>query len=150
MQQKKEEKQQGEEQGHYFIDGWGIVPTDTIQFEGSLIKYPIASIDYDNDTIVLESSATWSDGQGIALSYAGSKPDFGVYERMFIYETKFGTIETNSISENIIPFLYGEWCNPCSLYISVDSASGSNGERDTLFGNYGETDTLIVKTITAE
>jgi hypothetical protein len=37
-------------------------------------------IDYDSNTITLDSPLSWAAGTGVSLPYFGSKPDQGVYE----------------------------------------------------------------------
>ena len=72
----------------YFFDGWGLVdaiPTadisgDVIQLEGQTQKATIINIDYNTNTITVDTSLTWTTGQGVSLEYSGSAPDQGAYE----------------------------------------------------------------------
>jgi hypothetical protein len=64
----------------YFVDGWGIVPGDTIQLLGSAQTARITSINPATRAISLSSSLTWTSGQGIAMAYAGTAPDIGAFE----------------------------------------------------------------------
>jgi hypothetical protein len=66
----------------YFMDGWGIseVQGDEIQLFGTLQKARIINIDYSTNTITVNSSLTWTQGQGISLAYEGTAPDVGAYE----------------------------------------------------------------------
>lgn len=66
----------------YFTDGWGIpgVNGDEIQILGTFQKARIVKIDYDANRITVAASLSWTQGQGIALSYAGAAPDVGAFE----------------------------------------------------------------------
>jgi len=71
----------------YFFDGWGmsVIPTATIQgdemqLEGQSQRARITNVDYSTNTITVDTSLTWTEGQGIALAYNGSAPDQGAYE----------------------------------------------------------------------
>jgi PKD repeat protein len=66
----------------YFMDGWGIdgVSGDLIQIFGTSQKARITKVDYTTNTITLDTSMTWTQGQGVALAYIGSAPDAGAYE----------------------------------------------------------------------
>lgn len=68
------------EDGGYFIDGYGITEGDEIQFEGQTQKTRIVSLNYDTNTLTLESAMTWAPGVGVNLPYSGARPDQGVYE----------------------------------------------------------------------
>lgn len=62
----------------YFTDGYGIVTGDTIQVGNQTAI--ITSINYDTNTLALDRSISWTNGQGVSLPYNGSKPDIGAYE----------------------------------------------------------------------
>jgi len=66
----------------FFMDGWGIsgVDGDEIQIVGTSQKARITSINYSTNAMTVDTSLTWTTGQGIALSYVGSAPDPGAYE----------------------------------------------------------------------
>ncbi|NIO22624.1 MAG: hypothetical protein GTN38_01170, partial [Candidatus Aenigmarchaeota archaeon] len=64
----------------YFIDGFGIVEGDLIQFQGQTTTARITNVNYDTNTITVNTPLTWTSGQGVSLSYSGSAPDIGVYE----------------------------------------------------------------------
>lgn len=64
----------------YFMDGWGIINGDTIQLEGQSTTATITNVDYDTNTIIVDTSLTWTQGVGISLAYNGSAPDQGVNE----------------------------------------------------------------------
>lgn len=72
----------------FFMDGWGIVEPDRIQLEGQGEAVAITEVDYDTGTISVDSPLDWTQGQGVALAYAGSAPDVGAYE--------YGQLETCS------------------------------------------------------
>jgi len=54
------------------------VPGDTIQLQGQASTVVITSI--SGNTITVNRSLTWTNRQGVALSYSGSAPDVGAYE----------------------------------------------------------------------
>jgi len=64
----------------YFMDGWGIVEGDLIQLQGQPTRGRIVSVDYDGNTLTLDTALTWEDGQGVSLAYEGKAPDIGAYE----------------------------------------------------------------------
>jgi hypothetical protein len=68
------------EDARYFMDGWGIIEGDLIQLEGETQKVRITHVDYDNNTITVDSNISWNQGQGVSLAYEGSAPDIGAYE----------------------------------------------------------------------
>jgi hypothetical protein len=66
----------------YFTDGWGItgVLGDEIQILGTSQRARITLVNYSTNTITVDTTLTWTEGQGISLSYAGPAPDIGAYE----------------------------------------------------------------------
>ncbi len=65
---------------HYFIDGWGIIEGDIIQFENQSESARIISVDYTNNIISIDRSLTWSNNQGVSLKFNGLAPDIGPFE----------------------------------------------------------------------
>lgn len=74
---------------HYFYDSYNINGEigDTIQLEAggqldvNVQTATILSIDYQQNTLVLDEALQWSAGQGVSLLYAGSAPDVGAFEK---------------------------------------------------------------------
>ena len=66
----------------YFYDGFGISGEsgDQIQLEGQATPVRIVGIDYDSNTLTLESPITFAHGQGVALPFNGDRPDLGAFE----------------------------------------------------------------------
>ncbi len=64
----------------WFMDGFGFVDGDKIQLEEETTTAMITHIDYTTNTITVNSSLTWDEGQGVSLVYQGSAPDIGAYE----------------------------------------------------------------------
>jgi parallel beta-helix repeat protein len=66
----------------YFYDGFGIPGEvgDMIQLEGQSQAVRIVSVDFNNHTLTVETSISWSDGQGVSLKYTGNAPDLGSCE----------------------------------------------------------------------
>lgn len=73
----------------YFFFPWGSMDGeilgaalvgDTIQFEGQTSTAIITSIDYDTNTITVDQTVSWTQGDGVALEYNGTAPDIGAYE----------------------------------------------------------------------
>ncbi len=66
----------------YFYDGFGISGEvgDLIRLDGQTVTARIVTVDYDTHTLTLNTSLTWTAGQGISLAYSGSAPDIGAYE----------------------------------------------------------------------
>ncbi len=66
----------------FFYDGWGIPGErgDVIQLEGAKRIMRIVRIDYDTNTITVNGTVSWKNGQGLSLPYSGKAPDLGAYE----------------------------------------------------------------------
>ena len=69
------------EDARYFMDGWGLIKGDLIQFENQSKTYRVTNVNYNNGTITINSSnASWSKGLGIGLPYKSNRPDLGAFE----------------------------------------------------------------------
>jgi len=68
------------EDAGYFIDGWNMIEGDEIQLEGSTERARIINVNYETNEITVDQSLTWTEGQGVCLSYVGSAPDIGAHE----------------------------------------------------------------------
>jgi hypothetical protein len=70
------------EDAGFFYDGYQIPGEsgDEIQIEGQTRTARVVSIDYNSNTLVLDTPLDWSDSQGVSLHYNGSAPDVGAYE----------------------------------------------------------------------
>jgi parallel beta-helix repeat protein len=66
----------------WFYDGFQIAGElgDLVQLEGQTQTARILAINYTTSTLTLDTSLTWTSGQGLHLAYSGSKPDPGAYE----------------------------------------------------------------------
>jgi len=64
----------------YFTDGWGVVPGDEVQLEGTSQRARITSINQTTKTIGVDADLNWKQNQGLSLAYSGSKPDIGAFE----------------------------------------------------------------------
>ena len=64
----------------FFTDGFGMVPGDTIQFQGTGQTAVIQQVLWNSNTITLTSPVTWTQGQGIALPFSSAAPNFGAFE----------------------------------------------------------------------
>lgn len=65
---------------NYFCDGYGLIDGDNI-FIGSNLNLEVTDVDYSTETITVNRSITWSDGDDVSLSsYNGATPDIGAYE----------------------------------------------------------------------
>jgi hypothetical protein len=63
----------------FFIDGWGRGLGDWINI-GTNAPARIASIDYETNTITVDRSISWNDGDRVNYAYLGLDPDRGAYE----------------------------------------------------------------------
>jgi hypothetical protein len=74
--------------GYFFIPKGGmateiplaVLAGDTIQLDGQVGTAVITDINYATNTITVDTSLTWTQGQGVALAYHGSAPDMGYAE----------------------------------------------------------------------
>jgi copper-binding protein NosD len=66
----------------WFYDGYGIPGEtgDAIQLEGRQEVAHVTGVDLSANLLRLDRALTWAAGQGVALRYAGSRPDVGAYE----------------------------------------------------------------------
>lgn len=64
----------------FFHDGYGMVTGDTIQI-GTQQPVVVTAINYTTKTLTLASGRTWSDNTPVSLTYKGTAPDMGAYER---------------------------------------------------------------------
>lgn len=66
----------------YFMDGFGIAELsgDTIQLEGQTERAVITHVNYETNTLTLNTPLTWYNGQKIGLKYHGLAPDIGAFE----------------------------------------------------------------------
>lgn len=66
----------------FFTDGLGIVSGDKIQIgdDGKEEDLIVASVNYANNTIILNREISWDKGEGVSFPYSGNNPDIGVYE----------------------------------------------------------------------
>jgi hypothetical protein len=65
----------------FFIDGFGLIPGDVIRLQGTSTTARIVAVDHLASTLTLSAAVTFTDGQGVALSYVGTAPDMGARER---------------------------------------------------------------------
>ncbi len=68
----------------WFIDGFGIVPGDSIQLEGQSTSVSIVSIDYATNTLTLDQALSWDAGTGVSMKYHGKAPDLGAFENLTV------------------------------------------------------------------
>jgi len=64
----------------YFFNGWGIVNGDEIQLEGTAVTVGVTTVDYGTNTITVDESVSWTQGDGVALAFNGDAPDIGANE----------------------------------------------------------------------
>jgi len=63
----------------YFSDGYGMVDGDLVQI-GSNSPVRITDVNYDTNTIIVDTSISWGAGDGVGYPYSGSAPDIGAFE----------------------------------------------------------------------
>lgn len=64
----------------FFTDGNRCIPGDTIQLQGQAVRAQIMSLNYTSGVITVNTSLTWTNGQGVSLAYNGTAPDMGAFE----------------------------------------------------------------------
>lgn len=65
---------------NYFMDGWTIVEGDLIQLEGQTQRARITQVDYGTNTITVDTSLTFTTGQGVGMAYVDTARDQGAFE----------------------------------------------------------------------
>lgn len=68
------------EDSGYFMNGWGIVEGDVIQIFGSWRTARVTGVNYSTNTLTVDTDLTWTQNQGVNLSYEGTAPDVGAHE----------------------------------------------------------------------
>ncbi len=65
----------------WFYDGWNIhgETGDVVRTESGR-RATITAIDYYTNSITVDQTINWTQGEGIALDYQGTKPDIGAFE----------------------------------------------------------------------
>ena len=63
----------------YFSDGYGVIPGDLVVV-GSNSPVRITNVNYDTNTITLESGISWNNNDPVSYQYSGNRPDIGAYE----------------------------------------------------------------------
>jgi hypothetical protein len=86
----------------YFMDGWGIIEGDAIQLEGQTQRAMITKVDYATNAITVDTTLTWTQGQGISLAYDGSAPDIGAFE-----SASTGCVSIDELNHDIERWLSG-------------------------------------------
>jgi hypothetical protein len=66
----------------WLFDGFGIdgLAGDEVQLEGRSERARVTAINYSNRTVTLDRALSWTAGQGLALAFAGARPDMGAFE----------------------------------------------------------------------
>ena len=67
------------EDARFFSDGIGLMPGDLVKI-GSNNPVRITSVDLNANTITLEQSIAWSNGDAVTYPYSGAAPDIGAHE----------------------------------------------------------------------
>lgn len=67
----------------WFFDGGGVPGEqgDRVQLEGDTATARVVAVDLEAGVLMLDGALSWSDGQGVALAYAGLGPDPGAFEQ---------------------------------------------------------------------
>jgi hypothetical protein len=113
----------------YFYNGYGMVPGDQIQLQGQTAHARITSVNYTSGQITVDTSLTWTNGQGVALAYVGSAPDIGAYE----YGGSVSNINVPPIVS--APLIVWSVWQTASLKVQ---AQGSASGATNLFFNFGD------------
>ena len=66
-------------------DGYGITGRRPIQLQGQTQQAHIVAVDYTANKITIDTSLTWTSGQGVGLAYSGTAPDIGAFEYASAY-----------------------------------------------------------------
>ncbi|MFN2167656.1 MAG: right-handed parallel beta-helix repeat-containing protein, partial [Anaerolineae bacterium] len=64
----------------FFMDGWGVIEGDLIQLANQSVQARITHVDYQTNTLTVDTSLTFETGQGVSLAYGGAAPDQGAAE----------------------------------------------------------------------
>jgi len=100
---------------NYFINGYGIDTSDTIQLEGQTQAAHIVSINYTTNQITVDTWLTWSSNQGVSIPYSGNSPDPGAFE----YGSSDGG--TTEIFPSAAPTTFYDGSSPVELGVKFRS-----------------------------
>jgi|GEM_PF-1889813 len=64
----------------WFHDGLGLTMGSLIELEGDSQYLIVTGVDYITNTITVDRSIYWNQGEGVAFFYRGSAPDRGAFE----------------------------------------------------------------------
>jgi hypothetical protein len=83
------------------MDGLGMTEGDRIKIglNGPAI---ITAVDYDNNTITIDKSRGWNDGDPVNMDYEGSAPDIGAYEYRAEENYDYSVILTDPVNASTI------------------------------------------------
>lgn len=81
----------------FFHDGFDIpgVQGDLIQLQGQTTAARVIDVNYETNVLTLDTSLTWSNGQGVAYTYSGSAPDIGSFEYVGPVDSRVPSPPTN-------------------------------------------------------
>jgi len=83
----------------YFMDGWDMIEGDEIQLEGDSTTITVTDVNYSTDTITVDESISWTQGDGVSLPYSGDAPDIGAIE----YSSEEPDTEDPVVTAFVIP-----------------------------------------------
>ncbi len=63
----------------FFTDGYGLVPGDEIQLEGSRERMRLLHVDWRTRILTTDRPLSWTKGQKVALAYERARPDMGAF-----------------------------------------------------------------------
>jgi hypothetical protein len=86
----------------FFSDGNRCIAGDTIQLQGQTATATVTNVDTTTGTLSLSSSLTWTNGQGVALAYNGTRPDIGAFEYMSV-QAPLLAVNPPSLAFNSVP-----------------------------------------------
>ncbi len=66
--------------GKWFHNGFGLTSGSVIQLQSQSTPLTVTNINYGTNTITVNQSVSWAQGDGVAFAYSGYAPDIGARE----------------------------------------------------------------------
>jgi PKD repeat protein len=117
------------EDAGYFVDGFGLIPGDVVQFQGQAQTARITAINYASNSLTFDQPLTWNAGQAVSLPYSGAAPDIGVFE------FEGGDPQGPVASFNASP---SEGSAPLEVYLDASSSYDPDGSIASYSWDFGD------------
>ena len=113
------------EDAGFFTNGYGISEGDIIQFEGQPQQLKIREVDYITNTLTLNKTVLYTNGDGVSLKYIENAPDMGAFEYDSFLGLDTNTPESLTIFPNPTKDIFYVSNKYLNCYYQIISLTGS-------------------------